>query len=298
MTIRSSAHQRDIEDVLGELLTTETLTANNILVLDANKILVSKTGNDLVIRRHLQIAIYREAGTAKVDTNQPVAVQEIFNGSTLRTYADLREFTKVRIQCGVTTIGDFVKASGTVVCASVVAGDTVVVNGLTYTAVDGAKADDTEFSVDTSDTATATDLADSIDDDTRTGTIDDLTSTSSTATVTSVSTVAGTGGNAIAQTSSNGTRLAVDALFTSGNEAEMGIQYSPDDGSTWKGIDNDTTNGISDIFVKLGATGQKKSAFMIITASALIEGCLLRVVTAVGDGAVDPAYSNIVLEFQ
>lgn len=46
--------------------------------------------------------------------------------------------------------------------------DQVTVNGLVYIGVAGAKANDTEFSIDTSDTAAATDLADSITNDTRT----------------------------------------------------------------------------------------------------------------------------------
>lgn len=54
---------------------------------------------------------------------------------------------------------------------TVVANDTVTINGLVYTGVTGAKADNTEFSVDTSDTAAATDLADSISNDVRVGTI-------------------------------------------------------------------------------------------------------------------------------
>lgn len=53
---------------------------------------------------------------------------------------------------------------------TVLAGDTVTVNGNVYTGVAGVKADDTEFSVDTSNTAVALDLADSIDDDARIGT--------------------------------------------------------------------------------------------------------------------------------
>lgn len=58
-------------------------------------------------------------------------------------------------------------ATGTVQCATSIVGDEVTVNGLVYVAVAGAKANDTEFSIDTSDAATATDLADSIDDDVR-----------------------------------------------------------------------------------------------------------------------------------
>lgn len=110
-------------------------------------------------------------------------------------------------------------AFGTITCLGVLAADTVTVNGLLYTAVAGAKADDTEFSIDTSDTACALDLADSIDDDVRAGTLNDLTAASVVGLVTATQTVAGTGGNATTLVSSNGTRLAVSgATFSGGGD--------------------------------------------------------------------------------
>ncbi len=48
-------------------------------------------------------------------------------------------------------------------------GDSVFLNGLKYIPVAGVKNDDTEYSIDTDDTAAALDLADSIDDDVRVG---------------------------------------------------------------------------------------------------------------------------------
>lgn len=67
---------------------------------------------------------------------------------------------------------DYVGTTGTlpILLNGVQAGDTVEINGLVYTGVVGVKADNTEFSVDTSDTAAATDLADSINNDVRSGT--------------------------------------------------------------------------------------------------------------------------------
>ncbi len=94
--------------------------------------------------------------------------------------------------------------------------DFAIVNGLTYTAVAGAKSDDTEFSIDTSDDAAATDLADSIDDDTRTGTLNDLTAAAVTDTVTATTTIGGTVGNATTLSSSDGGRLAVSGATFSG----------------------------------------------------------------------------------
>jgi hypothetical protein len=96
--------------------------------------------------------------------------------------------------------------------------DTATVNGLVYTAVAGAKSDDTEFSIDTSDDAAATDLADSIDDDTRTGTLNDLTATAATDTVTAITTIGGTVGNATTLASSDEAgRLTISgSTFTGG----------------------------------------------------------------------------------
>jgi len=100
--------------------------------------------------------------------------------------------------------------------------DTCTINGLVYTAVAGAKSDNTEFSTDTSDIATATDLADSITNDARTGTLNDVTAASGgTAIVTCTQTVGGTAGNATTLVSSDGVTLAVSgATFSGGLEAD------------------------------------------------------------------------------
>ncbi len=118
-----------------------------------------------------------------------------------------------------TIVSPGVAAFGTITLATVLAGDTVTINGLVYTAVAGVKADNTEFSIDGTDTVDAADLADSITNDTRVGTLDDVTATSAVAVVTATQTVAGTPGNATTLVSSNGARLAVSgATFTGGVE--------------------------------------------------------------------------------
>jgi hypothetical protein len=120
------------------------------------------------------------------------------------------------------TGGPSVAASGTITCLGVLAGDTVTVNGLVYTAVAGAKANNTQFSIDTSNNAAAADLANSITNDTRTGTLNDVTATSSTNVVTCQQTVNGTGGNATTLASSTGVRLAVSgATFSGGVSSSM-----------------------------------------------------------------------------
>jgi hypothetical protein len=107
--------------------------------------------------------------------------------------------------------GSATAATGTITFATALAGDTVTINGLVYTGVTGAKSDNTEFSVDTSDTAAAIDLVDSIDNDVRAG-IEDFTAGESTGVVTITAEIlvqSPTDGNAITLVSSNGTRLAV-----------------------------------------------------------------------------------------
>jgi len=87
-------------------------------------------------------------------------------------------------------------ATGTVTLATVLAGSTVTINGLVYTAVTGAKADNTEFSIDGTDTVDAADLADSINNDVRTGTYGDVSATSALGVVTVTQTLKGEEGNA------------------------------------------------------------------------------------------------------
>jgi len=115
-------------------------------------------------------------------------------------------------------------ANGTVTLLGVLAGDTITVNGLIYTAVAGAKANNTQFSIDGTDTVDAADLVDSITNDTRQGTLNDITAANVLGVVTMTQTVPGIGGNATTLVSSEGTRLAVSgALFTGGVDAITAI---------------------------------------------------------------------------
>lgn len=127
---------------------------------------------------------------------------------------------------------ELVAASATIQLTGAQAGDTVTVNGLTYTGVAGAKANNTEFSIDTSDTAAATDLAASISNDTRTGTYGDLSAISSTDTVTATQTVAGAyGNNTTLAESTSGVRITISgATFSGGSDASTitinGLTYT------------------------------------------------------------------------
>lgn len=126
-------------------------------------------------------------------------------------------FATATAQCVNVVGADY--ADGTVTCATAVEGNTVIANGQIFTAVNGAKADNTEFSVDVGNNETAIDLADSITNDERAGDIDDVTAVAVLAVVTITSTVRGTGGNSIPLSSSDGATLAVSAANLTGGVA-------------------------------------------------------------------------------
>ena len=114
---------------------------------------------------------------------------------------------------------DTLKATGTATCVSVIATDTITVNGLVYTAVAGAKANNTEFSVDTGDNECATDLADSLTNDTRIGTDDaDIRAKGVAASnvVTITAEAGGTSGNSITLSQTGGTITLSGANLTGG----------------------------------------------------------------------------------
>ena len=115
-------------------------------------------------------------------------------------------------------------ASATITCASVLAADTVTIDSVVYTAVSGAKADNTQFSIDTGDTECAADLADSIANDTRTGPLaftDDFIADSDLGVVNVSTLTVGVAGDSLTFVSSNGTRLAV----TGGGTMTGGSEY-------------------------------------------------------------------------
>lgn len=122
-----------------------------------------------------------------------------------------------------------IAASGTVTAATAIAGNTVTVNGLVYTAVAGAKANNTEFSIDTGDDETAADLADSIQNDTRTGiTVPsvDLLAAAVGAVVTITADTAGVIGNSI-DLASSGATLAVSAAALAGGAQSVVAEATP-----------------------------------------------------------------------
>ena len=125
----------------------------------------------------------------------------------------------VSVPTGLFAAGEF--ATGTATLSTTVAGNTLTINGLSYTGVVGVKANSTQFSVDTGDTAAATDLADSITTDIRTGITRptlDVTATSNVGVVTITSTTEDSNANNIdLSENTSGVQIIVSgALLTGG----------------------------------------------------------------------------------
>jgi len=111
-------------------------------------------------------------GDATLDPSCPVTIPGSINMGSFSIGTDGTEVLSTMATPGTVggtlelSAGDWKgvgsSAKGTIVVVGIVATETVTVNSLSYQAVAGAKSGDTQFSIDTSDTAAATDLAASI----------------------------------------------------------------------------------------------------------------------------------------
>jgi len=214
-------------------------------------------------------------------------------------------------------VGDIVPARGLVTCASAVATHNVTVNGLVYTAVEGVKADNTEFSIDTDDTATATDLADSITNDVRIGiTVPgvDQTATSNLGVVTITASTPGPIGNTIDLASNDATRFAISRAGISGGGsysetpiinsiARPAVVMVTDlNNDTYSDIiiSNGGSNGDDIIWFESTGPGTYYSEVMISNAQAQVFG--VAVADFDGDGDNDlasiPFQDNAMFEYE
>ena len=114
-------------------------------------------------------------------------------------------------------------ASGTSQCTSVIATDTITVNGNLYTAVAGTPTNDTEFSIDNNDTSTAISLARAINTDDRNGALGDVSATSLGDTVTITTNKKGYAGNATTLSETGGTITLSGATFTGGLDGNINV---------------------------------------------------------------------------
>lgn len=82
------------------------------------------------------------------------------------------------------------------------------------------------------------------------------------------------------------------------NGAKLGLQYSLDGGSTWKGLDNGTAGVMSDTAITMTNTlGRFASAVGTINSEARIDDILVRVVGSGGNGSTDPQFRNFFITF-
>jgi len=168
-------------------------------------------------------------------------------------------------------------STGTAQCTSCIAGDELVVNGLTYTGVAGVKTDNTEFSIDTSDDATATDLADSINNDIRVGTLGTVSATASTDTVTLTTDVEGVAGDATTLAQTGGTITLSGAVFSGGVDANIatinGLTYTAVAGAraddTQFSIDTSDTAAATDLAAAITADTRTGLVLDLTATSAL-----------------------------
>ncbi len=114
-----------------------------------------------------------------------------------------------------------VYATATAQCTSVIATNTLVVNNVTYTAVDGVPTDFLEFSADGDDTACAVSLARAIQGDLRAGTTGNVSATSLGDLVTLTTTTKGLAGNLITLTQTGGTITLSGAVFSGGVDGDL-----------------------------------------------------------------------------
>lgn len=168
------------------------------------------------------------------DNKSIQAVRAMINTLAIMQAGDQGALSAVPVTCNgnspymsaIWTTTSKVGATATYTLTSAIATDAVTLNGLVYTGVAGVKADNTEFSIDTSDTAAAADLADSISNDTRSGTLDvalSATSAVGVVTVTAGKVVNSTynEGNDVTIASSDATIVASAAVLSGG------VDYAP-----------------------------------------------------------------------
>lgn len=119
------------------------------------------------------------------------------------------------------TVGDVAFASATAKLDTVLDTQTITINGLVYTAVAGAAADATEFSIDGDNDADATALAAAINADVRTGTLDAVSAVASGDTVYLYSSEVGAAGNATTLAKSHTAITISGATFSGGGDIEV-----------------------------------------------------------------------------
>jgi hypothetical protein len=189
-----------------------------------------------------------------------------------------------------------VKASGTATLTSAVATDAVTINGLLYTAVAGAPADATEFSIDTGDTEAAASLANAINTDVRVGTVaSGVTATSALGVVTISAAESGIEGNTITTVSADATIVMSGATLSGG----VGFKCTFQEEDSFLSADSIGRTALSTrrlIDVDLNISAFEFSVRSLLSVVNFIEK-LEDKVASTGTGSTgDGTYTNVVLK--
>ncbi len=164
------------------------------------------------------------------------------------------------------------RARSTLTCVSAIAGDTVIVNGVTFTGTAGAVTlGDATFSIDTSDTATATSIAAQVNayvSPLLTGLTCPFTAAG---VVTVCANIEGTQGNVITLTTTGGTITATGSGFLAGGAAIANDKFDFGSGTTNvtaslnRAINASTTANIKKVTAAITSAG-------VITMTAVLGG--------------------------
>ena len=92
-------------------------------------------------------------------------------------------------------------------------------------------------------------------------------------------------------------RIIANLTVTGTASSVTGFQYSDDGGTTWRGLDNGISGSNSTVTISDNGAGSKVSAWTNLAAGAKADR-LVRIAGSGGDGAADPAYSNISIQLK
>jgi len=92
-------------------------------------------------------------------------------------------------------------------------------------------------------------------------------------------------------------RIILNVTTQGASASVTGVQYSTDGGTTFRGLDNGNSGSNSTVTLSDLGTGSKVSAWTNLAAGAKAD-VILRIAGSGGDGALDPAFSNISLQIK
>jgi len=93
-------------------------------------------------------------------------------------------------------------------------------------------------------------------------------------------------------------RILANVNTTGSASSVLGIQYSLDGGSTWKGMNNGTSGSNSTTTLSLNGTGSKVSSWANISSEAITYNILVRIAGSGGNSLASPAVTLFAIQFK